>query len=76
VLVDTKIIVFGGYTASNYANADLYLMELDPAKSKRMDKELGHGIFKITTNIDEFQYLCKINPLISLENRDLFFIQN
>ncbi|CAK76775.1 unnamed protein product (macronuclear) [Paramecium tetraurelia] len=39
VLIDSKIMIFGGYTKNVYANADIQLIELDQYKVSKMIKE-------------------------------------
>ncbi|CAD8086895.1 unnamed protein product [Paramecium sonneborni] len=39
VSIDSKILIFGGYTQNVYANADIQLIELDQQKVSKMIKE-------------------------------------
>jgi len=35
-LIDSKLITFGGYGENGYANSDIFVLEIDPSKNRRI----------------------------------------
>lgn len=38
-IVDGKLFIFGGYSSQKYANADIYILEMDQHKIKKLEKD-------------------------------------